>query len=92
MDFLICQVVKNLLQPLTTPENLSLNPMTKLNETCQKMGIKLEYKNLWIETGDIEIYKDNELIGKGNYKKKKTTAKNKAAADAYENLVKLFGI
>ncbi|MFS7998880.1 putative ribonuclease III [Helianthus anomalus] len=86
------EVVKNLLQPLTTPENLSLNPMMKLNETCQKMGIKLEYKNLWIETGDIEIYKDNELIGKGNYKKKKTTAKNKAAADAYENLVKLFGI
>ncbi|KAK9056777.1 hypothetical protein SSX86_024140 [Deinandra increscens subsp. villosa] len=86
------EVVKSLLQPLTKPENLSLNPMMKLNETCQKMGIKLEYKNLWIETGDIEIYKDNELIGKGNYKKKKTTAKNKAAADAYDNLVKLFDI
>ncbi|KAJ0441486.1 putative ribonuclease III [Helianthus annuus] len=86
------EVVKNLLQPLTTPENLSLNPVMKLNETCQKMGIKLEYKSLWIETGDIEIYKDNELIGKGNYKKKKTTAKNKAAADAYENLVKLLDI
>ncbi|KAI3809736.1 hypothetical protein L1987_19336 [Smallanthus sonchifolius] len=86
------EVVKNLLQPLTTPENLSLNPVMKLNETCQKMGIKLQYKNLWIETGDIEIYKDNELIGKGNYKKKKTTAKNKAAADAYENLVKLLDI
>ncbi|KAM0009554.1 putative ribonuclease III [Helianthus debilis subsp. tardiflorus] len=86
------EVVKNLLQPLTTPVNLSLNPVMKLNETCQKMGIKLEYKSLWIETGDIEIYKDNELIGKGNYKKKKTTAKNKAAADAYENLVKLLDI
>ncbi|XP_076926025.1 ribonuclease 3-like protein 3 [Bidens hawaiensis] len=86
------EVVKNLLEPLTTPENLSLNPVKKLNETCQKMGIKLEYKSLWIETGDIEVYKDNKLIGKGNYKKKKTTAKNKAAADAYENLIKLFDI
>ncbi|XP_076929629.1 ribonuclease 3-like protein 3 [Bidens hawaiensis] len=93
------RVVKNLLEPLTTPENLSLNPVKKLNETCQKIGIKLEYKSLWIETGDIEVYKDNKLIGKGNkligkgnYKKKKTTAKNKAAADAYENLIKLFDI
>ena len=38
----------------------------------------------------IEIYNGNELIGKGNYKKKKTTTKNKAATDAYVNLVKQF--
>ena len=81
-----------MLQPLTTPENLKLNPVTKLNETCQKIGIKLEYKNLWVESGEIEIYNGNELIGKGNYRKKKTTAKNKAAADAYVNLVKQLGL
>nr|GEU29582.1 ribonuclease 3-like protein 3 [Tanacetum cinerariifolium] len=86
------EVVKSLLQPLTTPENLKLNPMTKLNETCQKIGIKLEYKNSWVETGEIEIYNGNELIGKGNYKKKKATAKNKAAADAYVYLVKQLGL
>nr|XP_043618745.1 ribonuclease 3-like protein 3 [Erigeron canadensis] len=86
------KVAKKLLQPLTTLENLNLNPVTKLNQACQKMGIKLEYKNLWVEKGDIEIYIGNELIGKGNYKQKKTTARNKAAADAYENLAKQWGL
>ncbi|KAI3753386.1 hypothetical protein L2E82_25438 [Cichorium intybus] len=86
------EVVKNLLQPLTRPENLKLNPVTRLNEMCQKIGIKLEYKDLWDDRGEIEIYVGDKLIGSGNNKNKKTIAKNKAAAQAYENLIKQLAI
>ncbi|KAL4555510.1 hypothetical protein LXL04_038131 [Taraxacum kok-saghyz] len=82
------EVVKNLLQPLVIPENLNLNPVTRLNEMCQKVGIKTEYKDLWVESGEIEIYVSDKLIGRGKNKNKKTIAKNKAAAQAYENLFK----
>ncbi|CAI9294789.1 unnamed protein product [Lactuca saligna] len=82
------EVVKNLLQPLVMPENLNLNPVTRFNEMCQKFGIKPEYKDLWDDRKEIEIYVDEKLIGIGNNKNKKTIAKNKAAAQAYENLAK----
>ncbi|KAL7594113.1 hypothetical protein Lser_V15G34778 [Lactuca serriola] len=82
------EAVKNLLQPLVIPENLNLNPVTRFNEMCQKIGIKLEYKDLWDDREEIEIYVDDKLIGIGKNKNKKTVAKNKAAAQAYENLAK----
>ncbi|KVI10671.1 Ribonuclease III domain-containing protein, partial [Cynara cardunculus var. scolymus] len=50
------EVVKKMLEPLTPWEKLKKNPVTRLNETCQKMGIEVEYKNLWVENGEIEIY------------------------------------
>ncbi|KAI3769645.1 hypothetical protein L6452_00754 [Arctium lappa] len=86
------EAVKKLLEPLTVPENVKLNPVRRLNETCQKMGIEVEYKNLWVESGEFEIYLGNKLMGRGKYKKKKKTARNKAAVDAYNNLVKQFGV
>ncbi|KAI3789476.1 hypothetical protein L2E82_02273 [Cichorium intybus] len=80
------KVVERLLQPLITPENLKLHPVAKFNEACQKMGVKPQAKDFWSKTGEIEIYIDNELIGKGMYKLKKMIAVNRAADDAYKNL------
>lgn len=80
------QVAERLLQPLTTPENLMQNPVAKFNEACQKIGLKPHANDLWSKTGDIEIYIDDEVIGRGNYKLKKIIAVNRAADDAYKNL------
>lgn len=54
----------------------------------QKIGITPKYKDLWDDRKEIEIYVDDKLIGIGNNKNKKTIAKNKVAAQAYENLDK----
>ncbi|CAI9280062.1 unnamed protein product [Lactuca saligna] len=80
------EVVERLLQPLITPENLKLHPVAKFNEACQKMGVKAQEKDLWSKTGEIEIYIENELIGRGKYKLKKVIAVNRAKDDAYNNL------
>ncbi|KAK1414374.1 hypothetical protein QVD17_30118 [Tagetes erecta] len=80
------KVAERLLQPLTTPENLMQNPVVKFNEACQKIGLKPHANDLWSKTGDIEIYVNDEVIGKGNYKPKKIIAVNRAADDAYKNL------
>ncbi|CAI9280061.1 unnamed protein product [Lactuca saligna] len=80
------EVVERLLQPLITSENLKLHPVAKFNEACQKMGVKAQHKDLWSKTGEIEIYIENELIGRGKYKLKKVIAVNRAKDDAYNNL------
>ncbi|CAI9280059.1 unnamed protein product [Lactuca saligna] len=63
-----------------------LHPVAKFNEACQKMGVKAQEKDLWSKTGEIEVYIDNELIGRGKYKLKKVIAVNRAKDDAYNNL------
>lgn len=85
------EVVERLLQPLMTPENLKLHPVAKFNEACQKIRVKPQAKDLWNKTGEIEIYINNEFIGRGMYKLKKMIAVNRAADDAYNNLFEKLG-
>ncbi|KAK9060422.1 hypothetical protein SSX86_021126 [Deinandra increscens subsp. villosa] len=80
------EVIRRLLQPLITPENLTQNRVSKLHEACQKIGLKPYVKDLWEKTGQIEFYINNELIGRGEYKLKRIIAVNRAADDAYNNL------
>ncbi|XP_076885881.1 ribonuclease 3-like protein 3 [Bidens hawaiensis] len=85
------KVVNRLLHPLITPENLMKNPVAKLNEACNKFRLKPRTKDLWTEIGQIEIYVNDELIGKGKCKLKKIVAINRAADDAYNNLFEKVG-
>ncbi|KAI3712137.1 hypothetical protein L1987_70686 [Smallanthus sonchifolius] len=55
------------------------------------MELKPHANDLWNKTGQIEIYIDNEVIGRGNYKLKKIIAVNRAADDAYKNLFAKIG-
>lgn len=85
------QVAARLLHPLTAKENLKLHPTARFNEACQKMGLKPQAKDFWKKTGEVEIYIDNELIGRGKYKFKRMIAMNRAADDAYKNLFEKLG-
>lgn len=82
------QVVKNLLQPMITVTTVKTHPVTKLHETCQKNGLKIEFRDMWKETGEIEVYVDHEFAGRGKYCSKRLIALNRAAANAYNHILK----
>ncbi|KAM3301481.1 ribonuclease 3-like protein 3 [Capsicum chacoense] len=83
------QVIKYLLQPLITPEKLEVHPMTKLHQLCQKNKLKLEFVgHQWEKTGEIEVFVDRKLVGKGKSSGKKTIAQNRAAHNAYNQVVR----
>nr|GEW46786.1 ribonuclease 3-like protein 3 [Tanacetum cinerariifolium] len=85
------EVVKCLLQPFVTSENIKLHPCAKFNEACQKNGLKPKAIDMWSQTGEFEIYIGNELVGTGKYKSKKMVALNRAADDAYNYLFGKLG-
>ncbi|KAL3509845.1 hypothetical protein ACH5RR_029246 [Cinchona calisaya] len=80
------QVVKNLLQPMIIPTTLQTHPVTKLNEICQKNGLKIKFVDLWKERGEIEVYVDHEYAGRGKYNSKRLIAVNRAANNAYDQI------
>lgn len=82
------KVWKRLLEPLITPKTLQTRPMTKFSELCQKHGFKFEFVDLWEEKGAIYVFVENEFVGRGIYKAKKLTALNRAANNAYNQLLK----
>lgn len=76
------------MEPLITPETLQPQVSTNLHELCQKNGLNLKFVDLWLKTGEIEVYVDDELIGRGEYRLKRSIAHNRAAKNAYDELVK----
>ncbi|XP_049405246.1 ribonuclease 3-like protein 3 [Solanum stenotomum] len=84
------QVVSFLLEPLTTPEKLELNPITKMYELCQKNGLKTEFVDKWDENGEFEVFVDEIFVGKGKSSGKKITAKNRAAHNAYYQVLRIL--
>lgn len=84
------QVVKNLLQPIITPATLQTHPVTKLNEMCQKNGLKIQVVDLWKERGEIEVYVDHEYAGRGKYSSKRLIAMNRAAKNAFDQIESKF--
>lgn len=83
----ISKVIKKLLRPMITPETLPTNSMTKLTELCQKKRLKVQVVDLWEETGAFEIYVETEFVGRGEYGPKKIIALNRAAEDAYNEIL-----
>ncbi|XP_004240163.2 ribonuclease 3-like protein 3 [Solanum lycopersicum] len=81
------QVVENLLQPMITPENLETHPVTKFYEVCQRNGWSVKLIDTWEKTGEIEVFA-GEFAGKGKFSGKKLIALNRAAHNAYCEIVK----
>lgn len=73
---------------MITPETLPTNSMTKLTELCQKNRFKARVVDLWEETGAFEIYVATEFVGRGEYSPKKIIALNRAAEDAYHEILR----
>lgn len=76
------------MQPLITPEKLQVNPVTKLYEFCQKNGLKIKFIDRWEKTGEVEVYVDEKFVARGKSSGKKIIAKNRAAHNAYHQVIK----
>ncbi|KAK1389063.1 Double-stranded RNA-binding [Heracleum sosnowskyi] len=81
------KVIEKLLQPIITPSTLARHPVTLLYEICQKNGFSVEVIDSWNKTGQVEIIVANQFVGRGQYNAKKIIAYNRAAADAYNEIV-----
>lgn len=77
---------------MITPEMIQENPVKKLQEMCQKQRLKVRFKDLWLKKGTFEVYVDDQLRGKGEYRAKKEIALNRAANDAYNDIARSFCI
>ncbi|MCD9559147.1 Endoribonuclease Dicer [Datura stramonium] len=86
------QVVKDLLQPLITPTTLEIHPVSKIYELCQKNGLKIEFVDQWNKTGEVEVFVNGKFVGKGKSTGKKATAVNKAAHNAYDQVVRNLSV
>ncbi|KAH7850741.1 hypothetical protein Vadar_002294 [Vaccinium darrowii] len=82
------KVVKRLLEPMITPQTLQTHPVTKLTELCQKRGLKLDYVDLWSASKEFKVLVDNEIVGRAHYPPKKAIAVNRAANNAYEEIMR----
>lgn len=85
-------MTKDLLEPIITLEMLQTNPVKKLYEMCQKHGLKVRLRDLWLRDGTYEIFVDKQLRGRGEYRAKKEIALNRAANDAYNEIVRSLGV
>ncbi|KAK2988599.1 hypothetical protein RJ640_026096 [Escallonia rubra] len=83
---------KGLLDPIITSEMLQKNPAQKLNEICQKHRLQVHVKDLWLREGAVEVYVNDQLCGRGKYRLRKEIAMNRAAHDAYRNIVMSLGV
>ncbi|KAK4429317.1 Ribonuclease 3-like protein 3 [Sesamum alatum] len=83
-----CKIIQNLLQPMITPSTLQTHPVTMLYEICQKNKVKLESRDLWKETGEIEFIVDDEFVGRAKYTAKRVVANNRAANEAYHKILR----
>ncbi|KAL0319879.1 UNVERIFIED_CONTAM: Ribonuclease 3-like protein 3 [Sesamum radiatum] len=82
------EVVSDVLKPIITPEMLQKNPVKKLFEICQKYKLKLKLVDLWSQEGTYKVFINNKLRGKGMCREKKEIALNRAANDAYKEVVR----
>ncbi|KAL7117394.1 hypothetical protein ACP275_03G069700 [Erythranthe tilingii] len=83
-----CKIIKNLLQPMITPSTLHTHPVTLLYEICQKNKVKLESRDLWKETGEVEFMVDGEFVGRAKYRAKRVVANNRAAYEACHKIIR----
>lgn len=79
-----------MLQPLITLETLEIHPITKFNELRQKKKFNHDVVDKWEKTGEIEYIVDGKVVGKGKFPEKKDVAVNRAAYNAYEQVIKMY--
>ncbi|CAH9130460.1 unnamed protein product [Cuscuta epithymum] len=85
------EVTKTLLEPIITPEMLETNPVKKLKEMCQKHKLKVELVDLWAKNRTCEVLVDNQYRGRGKCLQKKEVALNRAASEAYDEVLRVLG-
>ncbi|CAA3003752.1 ribonuclease 3-like protein 3 isoform X1 [Olea europaea var. sylvestris] len=86
------KVANVLLKPIITPDMLQANPVKKLYEICQKKKLSVRLVDLWRREGTYEVFINNQLRGTGKCREKKEIALNRAANNAYNELVRTIGL
>ncbi|XP_059064503.1 endoribonuclease Dicer homolog 1-like [Cryptomeria japonica] len=89
----VWEKLENLLEPLTTPKTLDEHPVSKLQELCQKLGKRVEYKHHKFkfkvfdeeEITVVEVFINDKKFGMGECIKKEV-AKKRAARDGLAQL------
>lgn len=71
---------------------LQANPVKKLYEICQKKKLSVRLVDLWRREGTYEVFINNQLRGTGKCREKKEIALNRAANNAYNELVRTIGL
>lgn len=81
-----------MLEPLVTPQTLEKHPVSELQELCQRMRKRVEYKyhtsklsNDEEEMKVVEVFINDEKFGRGECTKKEV-AKRRAARSTLERL------
>lgn len=78
------------MDPPITPWNIKPHPVTKWNEYCQKRKIDQQVEvndGDWNVTGEVTIILGQKVVGRAKYHNK-TTAKNRAAEQAYRYMTR----
>lgn len=81
------EVAKKLLEPIISPETLPIHPVTRLLEMCQSRRLSMKMRDSWKDSGVVEFVIDEDCVGRAEYKAKRVIAKNRAALDAYNQIV-----
>ncbi|XP_021822919.1 ribonuclease 3-like protein 3 [Prunus avium] len=87
----VWEAFKDLLEPIINPGTIKTHPVTQLYEICQKNNLKLRFVDLWEESQTVEVFINNEIVGRGTYGLRKEVAHNRAAKDALDNIWKVLG-
>ncbi|CAN6708076.1 unnamed protein product [Malus baccata var. baccata] len=87
----VWKVFKNLLEPIIDPKTIKMHPVSQLHEVCQKNNLKLRFVDLWEEKHTVEVFINDQIVGRGTYSLKKEVAQNRAAKDAFDNMWNVIG-
>ncbi|XP_048434652.1 ribonuclease 3-like protein 3 [Pyrus x bretschneideri] len=88
---IVWKVFKNLLEPIIDPKTIKKHPVSQLHEVCQKNNLKLRFVDLWEEKHTVEVFINDQIVGRGTYSLKKEVAQNRAAKDAFDNMWNVIG-
>lgn len=86
----VWKVFKDLLEPITIPQTLGINPVTELYELCQKRSWTVKFENSWKKSATIKVYVQQQLVGQATYAVKKEIAEKRAAKDALCHIDKIL--
>ncbi|KAI4308355.1 hypothetical protein L6164_031438 [Bauhinia variegata] len=88
----VWKVFKGLLEPIINPETIKTHPVTELYEMCQKKNLKVKFIDLWKESMAIDVFIENQKVGRGTYGLRKDIAQNRAAKNALDNIGRILSI
>ncbi|EEF27239.1 dicer-1, putative [Ricinus communis] len=64
---------------------------SSVDTVWKKRNLKVKFVDLWRESMAVDVFIDDQLVGRGTYGLKKEIAHNRAAKDALDNIGRILG-